>query len=111
MHARSLQAIAAELTGAIGPGERHDNEIVPFDGTDVRANRLDYANSLVPHDTTLVVRLHRLVWPEVAAANTGPGDGDDRIGRFDNHGVWHVLDTDVARAEHYCCSHNDYSVL
>src|SRR5256885_10199354 len=24
MHARSLQAIPAELTGAIGPGERHD---------------------------------------------------------------------------------------
>ena len=63
------------------------------------------ADELVPHAPAGLARLHRLVRPEVAAADPGAGDGDDGVGRLDQLRVGHVLDADVAGAVHDCRAH------
>src|SRR5436309_2418433 len=50
-------------------------------------------------------RLHRLVGPEVAAADRRAGDANDRVGRLDQVSVGDVLDTDVDDAVHEGGSH------
>jgi hypothetical protein len=47
-----VQPFVAEGAGAIGPGERHDDQISGFDGSHVGPHRFDYADGLMPHDTT-----------------------------------------------------------
>ncbi len=97
----------AEDAIAVGVGERHDNEITGFDRANVGPDGFDDADRLVSHDTTAIGMFHRLVWPEIAAADAGAGDGDDRVGWLDKPGVGDVFDTNVAGAEHDSCAHGD----
>ena len=69
---------------AVGVGERHDNEITGLDRANVG---FDDADRLVSHDTTAIGVFHRLVRPEIAAADAGAGDSDDRVGWLDKAGV------------------------
>ena len=52
-----------------------------------------------------------LVRPQVAAADAGAGDADQRVGGLDEPGVGDVLDPDVAGAEHDGCAHGWASVV
>ena len=54
----------------------------------------------VAHPAAAVAVFHRLVGPEIAAADGVAGDGDERVGRLDQPGIGDVLDTDVPGAEH-----------
>src|SRR5919201_5107383 len=69
VHARRLEPFAAEDAGAVGEGERHDDEISGPDGVHVVADRVDDADRLVTHHAAGLARLHRVVGPEVAAAD------------------------------------------
>src|SRR6185437_14015882 len=104
---RRLQPLVAEDAGPVGPGERSDDEVARLDGADLSANRLDDADELVAHAPPLLARLHRLVGPEIAAADAGPGDGEKRIGRLDDPRVGDGLDPNVAGAVHDSCSHGE----
>ena len=53
-------------------------------------------------------RLHRLIRPQVAAADTRPGDADYGIGGQHNGGVRNVFDSDIAGGMHDGCAHNIY---
>jgi hypothetical protein len=77
---------------AVGVGERHDNEITGLERANVG---FDDADRLVSHDTTAIGVFHRLVWPEIAAADAGAGDSDDRVGWLDKAGVGDVFDTNA----------------
>jgi hypothetical protein len=89
------QALVAERAGAVGKRERHHDEVAP-DRADLRADVLDDADGFVAHAVSGLRALHRGVGPEVAAADAGAGDADDRVGRFDDLRVGDVLGADVA---------------
>ena len=58
VQAGRLQALAAELAGAVGPGERRDDEVAGLDRPHVGADVLDDADELVPHAAAGLGRLH-----------------------------------------------------
>src|SRR6266508_3820659 len=107
VQARSLQSLLAEDAAAVRPRERCDDRVADRDGADVGADGLDDADELVAHALTGLAGLHLAVGPEVAAADAGAGDADEGVGRFDDAGVRHVLDADVAGAVHDSCAHRD----
>ena len=76
---------------------------------DLGADVLDDADELVAHPLAGLARLHRLVRPEVAAADAGAGDADERVGGLDQARVGDVLDPDVAGAVHDSCAHDSRS--
>jgi hypothetical protein len=47
------------------------------------------------------------VGPQIAAADGGAGDDDERVGRLDQAGVGDGLDTNVAGAKHDSCAYGD----
>ena len=59
----------------------------------------------VPHATAGLARLHRLVWPEIAAADPGVRHSYDRIAGLEQAGIRNVLDTDVPSAIHDSRAH------
>ena len=101
----ALQPFAAEDAGAVRPEERRDDEVAGLDGRDVGADGLDDADELVPHPAAGVVVRHRLVRPQVAAADRGAGDPHERVGRLDQPRVRDVLDANVAGSVHHCRAH------
>jgi hypothetical protein len=105
VEARGVQSLPAEDAGAVGVEERRDDDVAGLDRADVGADGLDDADELVSHAAAAVVVLHRLVRPEVAAADRGAGDDDEGVGRLDECGVGDALDPNVARAVHDGCAH------
>src|SRR5215218_11070347 len=71
----------------------------------VVADGLDDADELVSHAAAAVGRLHRSVWPEIAAADPRTSHANERVSRFDQVRVRDVLDTDVTCAVHHRCTH------
>ena len=92
VEARGVQSLAAEDAGAVGPEERRDDEVAGLDRADVGADGLDDADELVAHAAAGLARAPSVVRPEVAAADRGAGDADERVGRLDQVGVGDVLD-------------------
>ena len=105
VQALAVQPLAAEDAAAVRPEEGRDDEVAGLDRSNLGADRFDDADELVPHPAAHIRRLHRLVGPEVAAADPGAGDAHERVGRLDQVRVGDVLDTDVAGAVHECGSH------
>src|SRR4051812_11495994 len=97
---RGLQSFPTELAGSVRPGEWRDDKITALDGADIFTNRFDDADELVPHPASLVGWLHRLVRPEVAAADAGVRDPEKCVGWFLQSRIGDVLDANVARAVH-----------
>src|SRR5881409_545082 len=71
----------------------------------VGADGLDDADGLVAHAAAGLAVFHRLVRPEIAAADGSAGDDDEGIGRLNQAGVGDGLDMDIAGAEHHSCMH------
>ncbi len=109
MQARGLQPFAAELAGAVRPEERRQHQIAGLDRAHLGADGLDDADELVSHAAAGVARRHRLVRPQVAAADAGARHPHQRVGRLDQMGVGNVLDADVAGAVHQRCAHSGSS--
>ena len=99
-----LVAGLADLAGVVGGQERADDEVADLDGADLGADLLDDADVLVAHHL-VVDRLGAAVGPQVAAADAGRREADDRIGRLDDPRVLAVLDPDVAGAVHDYLTH------
>src|SRR5207249_11331296 len=69
------------------------------------------ADGLVAHAAADVAVPQCPVRPEIAAADAGAGDGDERVGRLDEAGVGDVLDANVAGAEHDGSAHGDLPLV
>jgi hypothetical protein len=100
-----VQSFPTEDAGAVGVQERRDDDVADLHGADVGADSLDDADELVSHAAAGLAVFHCLVRPQIAAADCGAADGDEGVGGFDQAGVGHGLDTDVAGAEHDGCAH------
>ena len=100
VQAGGLQPGAAEDAGAVRPDERRDDEVALLERAHVRADVLDDADELVPHAPAVLVRLHRLVRPQIAAADRRARDANDGVGSLDEACVGDVLDANVAGAVH-----------
>ena len=83
VEAGGLQALSAELAGAVGPGERSDDEVALLHRPHVGADVLDDADELVAHAAAGRAGLHLLVRPQIAAADAGAGDANEGVGRLD----------------------------
>ena len=105
VHARGLQAFVAELATAVGPGERHDDHVADLDRAHVVADGLDHADGLVAHVLALAIGWLQAIWPQVAAADAGADDADQRIGGLPDGSVGNVLDPHVAGLVHDRCAH------
>jgi len=103
--AGGLQALAAEDAGAVRPGERGDDEVALGDRGDGVADLLDDADELVAHRGAPVALGHSVPGVQVAAADAGADDADDRVGGVDQGGLGDVDDAHVAGAVHVGSSH------
>ena len=83
VHAVGLVAGPADLAGVVGGPEGADDEVADLDGADLGADLLDDADVLVAHHL-VVDRLGAAVGPQVAAADAGRGQADDRVGGLDD---------------------------
>ncbi len=81
-----------------------DDEIADLDVADLRADLLDHADVLVAHHL-MVDRLGAAVGPQVAAADAGRREPDDRVRRLDDRGVLAVLDPHVPGSVHDNLTH------
>src|SRR3954452_12299260 len=101
-----VEALVAELAGAVGHGERADDQVTLLDGRPLRAGVLHDTDELVPHSSRAICWGHRAVRPQVAPADAGGGDADESVGGLLDDGIRDILDTDVAGAVHHSCSHS-----
>jgi hypothetical protein len=106
MDARGLQAVVAEDAVAVRVRERHHDQIARLQHPDVRTDLLDDADCLVAHDPGTLTRVEARVGPQVAAADAGARDADNRVCRLDDLRVFHLFDADVAGAMHNSCLHH-----
>ncbi len=67
---------------AVRVRERHDDHIADLHRADVGADGLDDTYGLMSHAAAGLVVFHRVVRPEIAAADAGAGDFDQGIGRL-----------------------------
>src|SRR6185295_20206029 len=104
---RGVESLLAEDTRAVGVCEWHDDDIAFLQSADIAADGLNDADRLVAHAPPDLDGLHQLVGPKVTAADAGMTDRDERVGGFDQGGVGHVLDANVAGAVHESCTHCD----
>jgi hypothetical protein len=100
-----MQALVAEGAGAVRERERHHDEVTWLDVADLGADVLDDADRLVAHRPPGLLPLEGCVRPEIAAADAGADDADDRVGRLLDPRVGDVLDPDVPSRVHDSCSH------
>ena len=104
VHAVRLVAGLADLAGVVGGPEGADDEVADLDGADLGADLLDDADVLVAHHL-VVDRLGAAVGPQVAAADAGRRQADDRVGRLDDLRVLAVLDPHVPGPVHDNLTH------
>src|SRR5262249_11727300 len=102
--ARAGKPPTTEDARAVGNQERRNNEIADLELLNVSTDLLDDANQLVPHPPPSLARLHRLVRPQLAAADRGSRDTHKRTMRLDQTRVRHVLDSNIARRVHHSCA-------
>src|SRR3954449_9618313 len=93
MHALRLEPLLAEHAAAVRVGEWHDDDVAPLNRAHVAADVLDDADRLMAHALPLHVR-DTVVGPQIAAADAGAGDADQRVGRVLDRGVRNILDPD-----------------
>ena len=104
VHAVGLVAGLADLAGVVRGPEGADDEVADLDGADLRADLLDDADVLVPHHL-VIDRLGAPVGPQVAAADAGRRQPDDRVGGLDDPRVLPVLHPHVTGSVHHNLSH------
>lgn len=105
MDAGTLVAGPADLTRVVGREERPDDELARLDGADVTADLFDDTDVLVAHRSRAVDAIDAAIGPEVGAADARRRQSDDGVGRFDDRGLWDVLDSYVARSVKDGCKH------
>src|SRR6185312_12105022 len=107
--AGDLQPGRAEVTGVVRPDEWRHDQVTSGEAGNLGADLLDDADELVAHPAALLVGWHRLIRPQVAAADAGGGDADDGVGGLAQDGIGHGLHTHVSGLVHDGCSHGTQS--
>src|SRR5207253_8655271 len=79
---RGLKPFAAELAGAVGDQKGRNYELAGSQRPNVGANGFHDPDELVAHAATGWTRRHAPVRPEIAPADRGTRDADDRVGWF-----------------------------
>src|SRR6266542_5170546 len=105
LDAGRLQSLLAELARAVRPREWSDHQIALLDRSDRGAEILHEADELVPHPVADRTGRHRVVRPQIAAADARTRDANQSVCWLDEPGVGHGLDTHIVRAVHHSCSH------
>ena len=100
-----LQSLLAEFAGAIGPGEWRDDQVALFHRPHIGADRFSNSDELVAHAVAGLARRHRVVRPQITAANTRTCYPDQGISRLDDPGVGNSFHAHVVRAIHHSRSH------
>jgi hypothetical protein len=85
------------LAGLYLRRDRFDRHIVGADG-------VDDADELMTHPPARIVAWHRLVRPQVAAADRGACDSHDGVARLDQPRIGNVFDANITRFVHQCCA-------
>src|ERR671913_138557 len=104
VHAVGLVPGLADLACVVGGPEGPDDEVADLDVADLGADLLDDADVLVSHDLVLD-RLGAAVGPQVAAADAGRRQADDRVRGLDDLRVRAILDPDVTGSVHDNLTH------
>jgi hypothetical protein len=100
-----VKSFLAELARAIGAGEGHDNEVSFLHYVNVGSDRFNYADGFVAHEAAIWGRWQILIWPEIAATDTGSGNPNQRIRGLVDCCVRHVFNTNVSGLIHNSCTH------
>jgi hypothetical protein len=108
VHAVGLVARLTDLTSVVGGPEGADDEVADRDVADLGTDLHDDPDVLVTHHL-VVDRLGSAVGPQVAAADAGRRQADDRVDRLDDPRVLAVLDPDVPRSVHDYLTHRVHS--
>ena len=106
VQARRLKAFTAECAGTVRDQKRGNHQLADHDALDIGPDRLHNADELVAHAATGVVVRHRLVRPQIAAADRSACDADHGIARLDEAGVGDGLNAHVAGAVYDSCAHS-----
>jgi hypothetical protein len=94
-----VELLVAHPAVAAGDVERDHHAVARPDVRHLGADLLDDPHRLVAEDVARVdEHAEHLVEVEVGAADRGRGDADDRVGRFPDRRIGHLLDADVALA-------------
>src|SRR5579875_3289040 len=86
--------------GAVRVAKRHDDDLSPTDVVHFVADVLNHANGFVAHWLTAGRLRKVVVWPEVAPADAGARDTNDRVRWLLGDRVRNVLDRDVEGLVH-----------
>jgi hypothetical protein len=100
VHACRVQPFMAEDARAVGERERHHDDVAGLQRAHVGPDLLDDADGLMAHRLAGLGAIKRCVRPQIAAADAGARDADDRVGRLDDGGIRDVHDANVTRCEH-----------
>jgi hypothetical protein len=103
--AGGVQALAAEVAGIVGPGERGDHQVAGREPGHLGADVFDDPEELMAHGAALVRGRHAVVGMQVAAADRRPQHANHGVGGLVDLRIGPVLDADVAGAVHHCCTH------
>ena len=90
-----LESLVAEGARAVGEREGHHDQVAALDCAHIGADVLDDPDRLVAHRPAGLGGLQVGVRPQVAAADAGARDADDRVGRLEDGGIREVLDADA----------------
>jgi hypothetical protein len=105
VEAFARQAFPAEDAGSVRPEKRRTNQVAGVDRLHIGADCLDDPDELVPHPPTGVGVRHRLVWPQIAAADCGSRDTNESVCGVDQESVRNLLDPDITGFIHDGCAH------
>src|SRR6185437_415089 len=105
VHAVRLVAGLANVAGVVGRPERADDEVAHLHGAHLGPELLHDADVLMAHHL-VIDRLGATVRPQVAAADAGRGQADDRVGRLDDRRVGALLDAHVPGLIHDNLTHS-----
>src|SRR5262245_13230990 len=100
MNAGGREPLRTELARAIGGRKWHDHHVTTFDAADLAADRLHDADGFMANALADIAFGQLFEWPEVAAADAGAHDAQDRVGRFHDRRVRDVFDANIAGAVH-----------
>jgi hypothetical protein len=95
-----LQSLLAEFADSIGPRKRRDDQIALLNRSHIGADGLDDSDELVAHAVPGLACRHRVVRPEITAANARSCYTNQGICRLGDFGAGNGLDAHIVHAVH-----------
>lgn len=111
LHARRLEAVLAVRASVVGQAKRADDKLAGSHGLHVPAHLDDHAAVLVAHVGRSAIGLKPAVRPQIGTANAGGRQLYDGVRRFQDLGIFDLLEADIAWPVHHCSKHSFVPVL